>query len=224
MLRTAKDALLLCGLPGAHLLRKPLGIFHAKPSTGRYRKLRTSKGHSPTSCPSFQKGEPVPAYSAACCVNVWSLCSLVVVTNSTVLNNKSDGFDNSSPCGSSSSRAAFNFSTSCATCSNLAMNPATHSGTNGGGSRRRSALADPRVVFGGVKPLSSRIMGPWRGSRSYTPSTPLAGGWGSTARRSRASAPTGTWRVCTAEGRRARCRASGWTSSPIIGDRAVPTV
>lgn len=52
------------------------------------------------------------------------------------------------------------------TASNLAMNPATHSGTNGGGSRRRSALADPRVVFGGAKPLSSRIMGPWRSSRS----------------------------------------------------------
>jgi hypothetical protein len=47
------------------------------------------------------------------------------------------------------------------TASNLAMNPATHSGTYGGGSRRRSALADPRVVFGGAKPLSSRIMGPW---------------------------------------------------------------
>src|SRR5215217_683263 len=49
---------------------------------------------------------------------------------------------------------------------NLAMNPATHSGTYGGGSRRRSALADPRVVFGSAKPLSSRIMGPWRSSRS----------------------------------------------------------
>ena len=61
------------------------------------------------------------------------------------------------------------------TASNLAMNHATHSGTNGGGSRRRSALADPRVVFGGAKPLSSRIMGPWRGSRSNIPSTPLAG-------------------------------------------------
>ena len=42
----------------------------------------------------------------------------------------------------------------------------------------------------------------------------IAGGW----------APTGTWRVCTAEGRRARCRASGWTSSPTIVGRSGPTV
>jgi hypothetical protein len=27
-------------------------------------------------------------------------------------------------------------------------------------------LADPRVVYWGAKPLSSRIMRPWRGSRS----------------------------------------------------------
>jgi hypothetical protein len=106
---------------------------------------------------------------------------------------------------------------------NLAMNPATRSGTNGGGSRR-SVLADPRVVFGGAKPLSSRIMGPCRSSRSYTPSTPLAGGWESTARRLRASAPTGTWRVRTAEGRSARYRALGWTSSPTIVGRSGPTV
>ena len=35
---------------------------------------------------------------------------------------------------------------------------------------------------------------------------------------------TGTWRVCTAEGRRARCRASGWTSSPTIVGRSGLTV